>query len=106
MFLSSDEGIERFSSTNALTWWKIILCDGVIAGRVRMSEDGRRTETQPTDRGVGALDGFRVLLLLPFDPVCIAILALEDLFVPFLHLIEEHLQAYGVDSAALVEIPA
>jgi hypothetical protein len=43
--------------------------------------------------------------LFSFDPIHVRVLALEDFLFPFLHAIEEYLQAYGVDSAALVEIP-
>jgi len=46
-----------------------------------------------------------VLVLFPFDPIHIRILALENFLFPLLHSIEEYLQAYGVDGAAFVEIP-
>ena len=46
-----------------------------------------------------------MLGLFSFDPVHIRVLALEDFLFPFLHPIEEYLQAYSVDGATLVEIP-
>ena len=43
--------------------------------------------------------------LFPFDPVHVRVFALEDFLFPFLHPIEKHLQAHGVDGTVLVEIP-
>lgn len=43
--------------------------------------------------------------LLSFDPAHIGVLVLKDFLLPFLHPIQEYLQAHGIDSAALVEIP-
>ena len=70
-----------------------------------MSRDSGGVETRPTDCRIGILTRSGVLGLFPFYPVHIRVLALEDFLFPFLHSIEEYLQAYGVDSAALVEIP-